>query len=1210
MKNYYTKNHIASIVLCAASILTAHDSVAMAVAASTSTQISDTPMAVQNTAKSNIMLTMDSSGGMDVEVLLPTFNSMYYENGVTPGNNPSTLNGNFFLFPTQYRDNAGTWIDVMLNGDTANPDTLGWRARNAIYNPQYYDPFKTYQPWTGTDAFGNAFQNARPTNIQYDPFGHNLGTVDITREMRSRTTTNGWTIPQAHTYLGPGGVDATLSGGSYYDSHWFLPVYYIWTDLNNNGIQDAGEGTRYEIKDSSVTCAGTDPAAVIPGCGGTPATFPSGRTYGSELQNFANWFQYYRTNMLSMKSAVGNQIMTLGAARVGMTALYQATIPSPVADMSVPLNVTALQNNIYGILPNLSDWSQPIHERMSNVFNYFKQTGTINGAPAPIQYSCQQNFNILATPGYLNESSKNSYRNPFTGATPSFPFPVGDYDSTGSAPGAQTIPYADFSVQGNPSYPNTLADWSLFIYNQNLRPDLQSGQVPLSASAHETNANPHLDTYVIAPGVIPVLGGSPRFLNPSTADPYSLTPPIDWPKPTFVSQSTVDDLWHAAVNGRGMFAGNTNIYGGLSIVLNDIMGRIGAAAAVAVSNANISPGDNFSYASSYNAGNWSGDLQAYPIDLTTGQPSAVGLWSPTARDQIDARVMTGSRFIATVAAGAGVPFRWNNLTSVQQSLLNSPVTPPGTSDGSNVLLFLRGDRSLEGVSYRTRGHVLGDIIDAEPVIVREPMMYYTDSGYAAYKTQYTSTTPRLKTVYQAANDGMVHAFDAAHGSELWAYVPGLLFNSRLQAYPATSTLTNLSLKSGFSHLYMVDGTPTNGDVDYGNTAGQAGAAPDWHSILAGGLSKGGRGYYALDVTQPIIATEWDVAAKAMWEFPSASTPSSVTQNIGFSYGKPLIVKTAAAGWVVIVTSGYNNGTNAGDSGGDGRGHLFVLNAKTGALIKDIPTGAGTPTSPSGLAQISGWVDNGSVDNTVKQVYGADLSGNVWRFDLTTTTISGWKATLLASLVDASGMPQPISTPPELALVNGKHMVYVGTGQYLSGNDISSTQTQTMYALIDDLSVPTSGTVINPLRSQLLKQSFSNGGGTQTITTNLVLSSTQKGWYVDLPTPGERIVTDPAIANTTLIFTTNVPSSSDPCHPGGSSWLYALNYVNGNQVAGSTWAGMSLGNTLASRPILVQMPDGTIKALVRKSDATTASTSIPVARSATTERRISWREITR
>src|SRR5262249_21785321 len=151
-----------------------------------------------------------------------------------------------------------------------------------------------------------------------------------------------------------------------------------------------------------------------------------------------------------------------------------------------------------------------------------------------------------------------------------------------------------------------------------------------------------------------------------------------------------------------------------------------------------------------------------------------------------------TRRIATYNGAAGVAFQWASLNSTMQGLLNTPVTPPGTADGSAVLNYLRGSRANEGSLYRTRAHVLGDIIDAEPVIVRNPMQSYADTGYSSYQTAQAN---RTKIVYQAANDGMLHAFNAATGAEQWAYIPGLLFNSRLSGYANTSALVNLSLKT-------------------------------------------------------------------------------------------------------------------------------------------------------------------------------------------------------------------------------------------------------------------------------------------------------------------------------------------------------------------------------------------------------------------------------
>ena len=1146
-------------------------------AAAASTDLASVPMAVLNTVKSNVVFTLDSSGGMDVDVLLPTYNSMYFESGVTAGNTPYTLNGNFYLFPAVSHP---SWMGVMLEGDSGSFDTLHWRVRNYQYNPQFYNPFVAYQPWPGKDKNGNPFGDANPAAARLDPYDPAVGTMNLTQSVAYN----------AHTFLDPCGFDISLvshtcsgtlysAGGRYYPSTLFPAMYYVWNDANHNGVMDAGEGTRYLIQP------------------GTPS-YPNGNSYAQELQNFANWFQYYRTVMLNLKGSIGKQLATMGSARVGMTDLAHASLVSPVVDMSVSGNVDALRAQIYAIKPNLNDWRQPIHERLYNVASYYKQTG----ANAPIQYACQQNFDILATPGYLNENGPGAagFTNYFTGVTPPS-IGAGNYDGSAAAP------YAD-------SYSNTLADWVLYYYDQNLRPDLATGQVPIPPGTHETNTNPHMTTYVVAPGAAPLLAGPPRNLNPASVDPWSINPAISWPQPAFVDQSTIDDLWHAAVNGRGVFINTPDIYSGLSAILSDVLARTGAAAAVAVSNANVVPGDNFSYASSYNSGNWSGALQAYPVNLTTGQPNlSAPVWTAgSAQAQLDALAWS-SRAIATYSGAAGISFQWASLSASQQALLNSPTTPPGPSDGAAVLSYLRGNRSSEGSMYRTRAHVLGDVVDAEPVIVREPNQGYFDNGYAAYKS---ANAARTKMVYQAANDGMLHAFNAATGAESWAYLPGLLFNSRLSSNPGSSALVNLTLKTGFTHLYYVDGTPTAGDVNMSNTSAYtlaAPPAPNWRTILVGGLRLGGRGYYALDVTSPAASNDADVAAKVLWEFPNNGTSAAVAKNVGFSFGKPVIVKTAAAGWVVLVTSGYNNGS---DTGGDGQGHLFVLDARTGALLKDIATGVGSPATASGLAQTSAFVVNGAVDATAQYVYGGDLLGNVWRFDLTGSSMPHWSVTRLATLVDAASTPQPVTTAPELSIVNGNRMVYVGTGQYLGNSDVtgsvgsnySANHTQSMYGLKDDL---TATPLITNLRGgSLIQQTVTSNGNTRSITANAVDLSTMKGWYLDFPAAGEASVTDPAVALGALMFTTNLPSGANPCQPGGSSWLYVVDYRTGGLLNGSTvsWSATSLGNTLASRILAVRLPSGQMIDLVRQSDASTTTTAVSLPPFSSSGKRRSWREI--
>jgi type IV pilus assembly protein PilY1 len=219
----------------------------------------------------------------------------------------------------------------------------------------------------------------------------------------------------------------------------------------------------------------------------------------------------------------------------------------------------------------------------------------------------------------------------------------------------------------------------------------------------------------------------------------------------------------------------------------------------------------------------------------------------------------------------------------------------------------------------------------------------------------------------------------------------------------------------------------------------------------------------------------------------------------------------------------------------------------------------------------------------------------------------------AVLKDASSVVQPVTTAPELTMVSNMRMVFVGTGEYLGGTDIpgtvganaSASQTQTMYGLRDTLTAA----LPEPLRPNLQQQTITTSGGKRTLSSNSVDYATKKGWYIDLPSTGERLTTDPAIALSALVFTTNIPSST-VCQPGGSSWEYFINVKTGGLVDNSlvTWSGTFLANALGSRPVQIQLPSGKVVSLVRTSDAQTVKQDVPVNPPGSSPRRVSWREL--
>ncbi|MES1981476.1 MAG: PilC/PilY family type IV pilus protein [Pseudomonadota bacterium] len=746
----------------------------------------------------------------------------------------------------------------------------------------------------------------------------------------------------------------------------------------------------------------------------------------------------------------------------------------------------------------------------------------------------------------------------------------------------------------------------------------------------------------------------------------------NWPVPAADSPSAIDDLWHAAVNGRGTFynAPDPNV---LSSSLADALGRMGGGngsqAGAAVSSPILASSGNFVFSSQYTPIVWTGDVLRVQLnaagqvktqtDAITGVTSPITDWSAASLLNQRTASSTDSRNIYIYKSSTSnklTPFTYANLTPAQQAFFNTTAistTPPSGSTGLSQLLctvaavcltdksaaagsalvdFLRGQRGNEGAlydntkSYRQRSGVLGDIVNATVLYVQGSPYNYSDTGYGAFKT---TNVARYGMVYAGGNDGMLHAFYATTGNidatgasvagggtavtggdEAWAYIPSMVL-------PKLYTLADKNYSS--KHQFFVDGPPVQGDVYFSGA---------WHTILVGGLNAGGRGYYALDITNPS-------SPKALWEFSSADNA-----NMGYSFGNPKITKITVDGavkWVVLVTSGYNN--YDASVGGDGVGRLFMLNAGDGTLVTGantsgiISTGVGDTTTPSGLARISAMTSAGSIDNTTLQVYGGDLLGNLWRFDVNDNVGSPathYEAQLLATLKDGSGNRQPITTKPEIGMINSNVMVFVGTGKYLGATDLTTTAQQSFYGIMDPLasgSVAATAIYPNPranaafvnqteLTSSCAQTSSvcTSGNSVRTSSNNSVSIPTNNvGWYIDLPESGERANTDPILALGTLAFTTNVPNVNS-CTPG-HSWRYFLNFQTGAAVATSDTTGNTVvaervdGSNLSSGVTMVQKDNGSMVAVTVASDGTVKTfNSATGGSSALPTKRTSWREL--
>ena len=502
--------------------------------------------------------------------------------------------------------------------------------------------------------------------------------------------------------------------------------------------------------------------------------------------------------------------------------------------------------------------------------------------------------------------------------------------------------------------------------------------------------------------------------------------------------------------------------------------------------------------------------------------------------------------------------------------------------------FIRGQNGLEDEStntdrlFRDRVHALGDIVDTSPVFVRKPPFKYADSGYAAYVT---SKANRTAMVYVGANDGMLHAFNAETGEEVWSYIPS-------EVVPSLYKLADAGYAN--NHRFFVDGPITVGDV-YDSSAGA------WKTVLIGGLGRGGKSYFALDISNP-------ASPRALWEFGAASCTqcSTVDGDMGYSYGNAILTKRASDGrWIVAFASGYNN------TGGDSKGRLYVVDAISGARLDEIITDNGvTDPSLSGIAKINNFVTNTLVDNSTQYVYGGDLGGSVWRFNLTA------RNSVRLGRTPGTAGDQPITVRPEIGRIQDSsgsyhRVVYFGTGRYLGLTDLtasstSSTVAQAFYAVKD------TGANLGDLTSvgaNLVGQTLNAAVNPRTIPNPAPVDWTAKnGWYVTLPV-GERVNVDPRLQLGSLVAVSNTPKD-DYCVVDGTGMLYVLDYKTGAAVSDSTMqVGFDVGSSLATGLTLVRLPSGKLIAIVTEADTTVRAMDVRVASGiAGAVRRLGWREL--
>ncbi|MDG9922192.1 MULTISPECIES: PilC/PilY family type IV pilus protein [unclassified Pseudomonas] len=577
----------------------------------------------------------------------------------------------------------------------------------------------------------------------------------------------------------------------------------------------------------------------------------------------------------------------------------------------------------------------------------------------------------------------------------------------------------------------------------------------------------------------------------------------------------------------------------LDKAFSEILRSLSSSSAAAASTGQFVEGKSQVVQARFRTSNWSGELVGYEI-LSNSQIGNI-VWNSSERVPA-----FGDRNIRTLNTilGGGMSFTWSNLSPDQQS--NLLVGPVANSVAQERLDYLRGNSTREqrfGGPFRDRVNgVIGDITNSDPVYVdnlESRLAYVPTSDRTDYATFRDGLANRPEMVYAGTNAGLLHGVCALNcgtgtpvGTELLAYVPSTIIPGMYE----------LTLPS-YRHKYYVDGPSAVSDAKIGSA---------WKTVLLGALGAGGKGLYALDVTNPKAFGNSSV----LWEFEPKTEAADLgvgmsATDMGYTIGKPQIARVKAGNKsVAIFSNGYN--------GASGRASLLVVDLATGRLIKRMRvSGLGQSLAAPALLDR----DN---DGYVDYVYAGDDAGKLWRFNLTASDISGWD-------VDLSGRPlleteggQPITSAPALyTTADNKLMVYVGTGRYMGVTDKQDSTVQAMYAVQDkylDGTPFSSSTTLSDLVEQTIIYEVDNAplvGGTsagfaiRVTSANEVDYATKMGWFIRLKPPapagglGERVNASAVVRHGRLIFTTLIPPV-DTCEFGGSGWLMEMDAVSGKR----------------------------------------------------------------
>jgi len=1030
--------------------------------------LSQQPLEIGLSAVPNVLVITDDSGSMAWDFMTEDAEA----NGVFRIDGNST--NYYYLWPDQLNND---WRTLTRREEQSGYNNKGiWRAQNNDYNKIYYNPEIRYRPWTGLDEDGDVFQDSLFASATVNPWegtgGRDLSQNNLARYYKwidKKIANPGFdadnpgaapefiadpncpgnvvdVIDSLPSPLGNDGcregwlVDIKAETGS---DEWVDPLNGLATniDYTTNGFADGSN--KFPKFPNRNDCAGNDFCSLT-----------------EEQQNFANFYTYARNREYAAKLALGIVFGEAENVRLGFTGLQTTSAKIPIANVNKAPTTGRKKAFLDAVYQIESRGATPLRLSLRGAGQYFKCSQTNNimnawGTPGdgevsgsfnggcPIEAApagtCQSNTTILITDGYWSGSSPGLRRD-------------ADGDSIKTLTGSGVSEFDGGAFKGAGSETNTLADVAMLYYESDLHPgladeivvkSLDKARAPSDAFA-SNRMHQHMKTYVISFGQ-----------ESQIEEPTDYTQAVDWGNPISnrgdYLQARVDDTQHAAFNGRGRLFSSSNpeqLAIDIGQVLEEIQEGEGAASAVSFSSDELKA-DSILYKGSYNIKNGSGSLVAQRIALD-GTLSRDNVWE--AETLLDAaNYVDRAIFTFDENSNTGVYLAPANLTCGQaNALLDQPIlgcdfsgTPsPELTDKIN---YFKGDRTNEfapdngqpaGI-FRGRTTVLGDIVGSSPVYVNAPnrgfrlgLPYPQGEQSYSYFLNNETLAARAKMLYLGANDGMLHGFDGETGVEKLAFIPNEVITGRYN-----NPLRALA-SPAYQHRYFVNLPPVVDDIFIGQpiSAFEAGDPlfnddKRWQTILIGGYGVGGKGYFALNVTDPANFTEANEEKLVFWEFSEEDdvypldtngiaflnsdgdlisdyqTPPQAIKDLGYSTSVPVIAISnilAADGereWISLFGNGANSTSGIAklfmlliDKGRDGvwchpdsrfgdelATRAGCDNDEYDFLKLTTGNGANAAGQPNGLG--SPRAIDADRNGTVDYVYAGDEQGNLYRFDL-------------------------------------------------------------------------------------------------------------------------------------------------------------------------------------------------------------------------------------